>query len=147
MQFRRVALSLTLAGALIAVGCAKSPYELAPVVGVVQIEGRPFSEGKVMFAPIARGRDRKAGRPAFGRLAADGSFSLTTNEPGDGAVVGEHWVTVIRIEAESPAAATSSTPPFARVAVPQKVTVVAGQENKIDVRLTRQEIARFGVLE
>src|SRR5262245_35967084 len=79
-------------------GCSQSPSELAPVTGKVVIDGQPFSAGKVMFAPVAKGDDRRAGRPAFGKLASDGSFTLGTYKLGDGAVVGDHWVTVIRIK-------------------------------------------------
>jgi hypothetical protein len=134
-----------------AVGCGKSPYELAPVAGAVQIDGKPFTEGKVMFAPIAVGEDRKAGRAAFGRLAADGSYSLGTYEPDDGAVVGDHWVTIIRIKPESGEPTHPPAPPgqrqFTRIGVPRKVTVVAGQGNRIDIRLTRQEVNRFAMFD
>ncbi len=131
-------------------GCSDSPFEVAPTSGTVTIDGQAFTQGKVMFAPLGRGASAEVGRPAFGRLAPDGSFTLTTYEEGDGAVVGEHWVTVIRIAPKGddggnlPAAMPAGVPPFTRVAVPTKVTVAADQENRIDVRLTRQEVAQYG---
>jgi len=138
-------------------GCSRSPYDLAAVNGKVTIDGLPFTQGKVMFAPIATGKDRNAGRPAFGLLEPDGSFSLTTYSTGDGAVVGEHWVTVIRIEPEQPGddGPPSDLPPpkpagpqqFSRIAVPTKVTVAADADNVIDVALTKQDVARYGVFD
>jgi hypothetical protein len=122
---------------------------LAQVSGKVTIDGRPFAEGKVMFAPLAKGEDRKSGRAAFGRLSADGSFTLSTYEQDDGAVVGEHWVTLIHIKPELAGGSPpqrSGAPAFDRLAVPRKVTVVAGQENRIDIQLTGSEVAQFGMV-
>lgn len=135
---------------VVAAGCSKSPYELAHVSGRVVIDGKPFAEGKVMFAPIATGADRKAGRAAFGKLAADGSYSLATYEPDDGAVVGDHWVTLIHVRPDSSRNPVRSAPAdavtaFTRVGVPQKVTVAAGQDNKIDLVLSRQQIVKYGM--
>jgi hypothetical protein len=138
-------------------GCSDAPFDMAPVTGKVTIDGQPFSQGKVMFAPIASGKSREAGRPSFGLLQPDGTFELGAYEPGDGAVVGEHWVTVIRIEPEAnadapldPAAPPAPKPggpkPFSRLPVPTKVTVAAG-DNVIDVTVSRDEVARFGVFE
>jgi hypothetical protein len=45
---------------------------------------------------MAKGESHKAGKLAFGVLQSDGTFVLGTYEPEDGAVVGDHWVTVIR---------------------------------------------------
>lgn len=129
-------------------GCSNSPYELAHVTGTVKIDGQPFTEGKLMFAPIAKGADRKAGRAAFGKLADDGSYALGTYEDDDGAVVGEHWVTLIHIKAESSTAARQPAgQSFSQVGVPKKVTVVAGEDNKIDINLTRQDVAKYGMFD
>jgi len=128
-------------------GCSKQPYEVAPVSGVVVIAGQPFTQGKVMFAPIAKGNDGKAGKPAFGRVGPEGAFTLSTYSTDDGAVVGDHRVTVMHDEPpqDDPNAPKPPKPPFYRVVVPKKVTVVAGQENKIDVNLTQQDVVRFGL--
>jgi hypothetical protein len=122
-------------------GCSKSSFDLAPAGGVVTVDGVPFTTGNVMFAPIATGDDSRAGRPAMGRLQSDGSFVLSTYEEGDGAVVGEHWVHIIRIDDESGAAST--VPPFRRLLVPERKAVVAGQDNQFDIKLTKDQILRF----
>jgi hypothetical protein len=146
---RQRASRFPLAAALLvgaAAGCSKSEFDLAPVAGRVTIDGQPFTQGKVMFAPIASGESREAGKPALGRLGPDGSFILGTYEPDDGAVVGEHWVTVIYNKPKDGAAA-APPPGFSRVSVPQKVIVAAGQENRIDVALTGDEIKKYGKLD
>jgi hypothetical protein len=134
-------------------GCNRSPYELAPVSGLVTIDGHPLSDAKVMFAPIARGNNRDSGKPAFGQLVTDGSFTLTTYNEGDGAIVGEHWVTIIRTNEKREVTSTpvtnspSSIPQFDRMAVPRKVNILANQENHIDLRLTNEEIRKFGIVD
>jgi hypothetical protein len=127
-------------------GCSTSEFDLAPVAGRVTIDGQPFTQGKVMFAPIAVGESRQAGRPALGRLGPDGAFSLSTYEQDDGAVVGEHWVTVIYNEPKDPAQA-GPKPGFSRVSVPEKVTVAAEKDNRIDIALTREMIAKYGMID
>ena len=124
-------------------GCQKHPFEVAPVSGKITIDGQPLTAGKVMFAPTAKGGNHEAGRTAMGRLQADGSFQLTTYDEGDGAVVGEHWVTIFG-SGDKAAAGTPATPRFARLVVPEKKTVLPGQDNQIDIQLTRQDVARLG---
>jgi hypothetical protein len=132
-------------------GCGRSPFELAPVTGTVTIDGKPLTSARVMFAPVAKPGTHESGKPAVGRLGADGSFHLTTYDDDDGAVVGDHWVTIIRTGDESAAgtatgAAAGSvlTPTFDRLAVPKKVSVSGGQENHIDIKLTATEVTRYG---
>jgi hypothetical protein len=133
-----------------ALGCSKAPYELAEVTGKVTIEGVPFTEGKVMFAPVAKEGEINAGRPAFGKLSSDGTFTLSTYEPDDGAVIGDHWVTVIRVRPDSSGPIDEEKPvpavprQFERVIMPRKVTVVNGQ-NTIDVPLSAAEVKQYAV--
>jgi hypothetical protein len=131
----RIATLTALLLASIAVGCSKSPYDLAPVQGTVRIEGRPLTTGKVMFAPIAQGDNANAGKPAFGRIQSDGRYVLTTLSENDGAIVGEHWVTIL--DGEVP-----GMPPFPRLPVGQKQTVASGT-NEIYIELSGQEAARY----
>lgn len=105
-----------------------------------------------MFAPIARGADGQAGRFAIGRADSSGEFTLGTYEPGDGAIVGEHWVTIIHAPAEEEVDFPSSKAPaakfsFDRLSVPNMVTVVAGGPNRIDIAVTADEVRRLGTRE
>src|SRR5689334_8120728 len=72
-------------------GCSRPSLELAPVHGKVTIDGKSLFQGKVMFAPVAKGDSVHPGKPAWGKIQSDGTFRLTTLKPEDGAVVGEHW--------------------------------------------------------
>lgn len=132
--------------ALVFVGCSRAPYPVAPTRGVVTIDDKPVPGGKVMFAPIAQGTV-ETGKPAFGELHPDGTFELSTFQPGDGAIVGEHWVTLIGTkdrnvlgEAEP---ATTPKLPFTRVSIPQKRTISANIENHIEIRLTSGDVKKF----
>ena len=64
---------------------------MVPASGVVLIDGRPQEKLSVLFFPAG-------GRPAAGITDAEGRFRLTTFESGDGAVVGEHAVTITPME-------------------------------------------------
>lgn len=120
-------------------GCGATPYELAPVHGTVVVNGKPLFQGKVRFAPIARGGDRNPGKPAFGVIQSDGTYRLTTFKPDDGAVVGEHWVTIVNVDEDLP----DGVPGFYRVTLPTKVTVEPGKDNAIDLEPSRDVIRKY----
>jgi hypothetical protein len=72
---------------------------LAPVSGTVLVDDVPIEKAQLLFMPVS------GGRPAAGVTDASGKFRLTTFEEHDGAIVGEHKVTVtfrrpIRVDAE-----------------------------------------------
>jgi hypothetical protein len=52
-------------------------------------DGTPLTEGTVTFVPTA-----EPGRQAASRIEPDGSFALTTVDPGDGAAVGTYKVRI-----------------------------------------------------
>jgi hypothetical protein len=133
------------------IGCSRSPYDLAPVNGRVTIDGKPLSQAKVMFAPVEIGDNPNPGKPAFGLLRDDGSFVLTTYDQDDGAVVGEHWVSIVRLSKKPQSTKlvnhlSDNEPQFNRMTLPQKVKVVADQDNQIDLKLTSQDVTRYGVV-
>ena len=133
--------------AVVPLGCSRPPHELAPVRGTVTLDQTPLGGGRVMFAPIAASQNREVGKPAFGQIQADGAFRLTTYREGDGAVVGEHWVTIYGPRADAQPSSAANIPRFKRLAVSKKQAVVAGQENEIHIRLTREDVARFSLNE
>jgi len=69
------------------IGCGDSGPRIVPVKGVVTFKGKPIGNINVMFVPS----DGK-GRIAQGTSDASGSFSLQTEEPGDGAMMGDYKV-------------------------------------------------------
>jgi hypothetical protein len=126
-------------GVMILAGCNRSHFNVAPVHGRVTIAGKPLVQGNVMFAPIASSGEQNPGKPAFGKIQPNGDFRLTTFTKNDGAVVGEHWVTIINIGDELP----DGVPEFDRVTSPEKVIVVADKDNQIDIQLTAETVKKY----
>jgi hypothetical protein len=75
--------------------------KLGRVSGKVTYKGQPVTKGIVSFIPRG-GPGSETGQSATGEIGADGSYTLTTFDPGDGAVLGEHTVLVSARE-EDPA--------------------------------------------
>lgn len=73
-------------------GCGDGRPERVPVSGRVLIDGQSVAAGAIRFHP-------QQGRPATGTIKPDGSFVLSTFEEGDGAIPGNHTVTVLAREA------------------------------------------------
>ena len=71
---------------LLSVGCSNSDG-LVPVDGVVLLDGKPIPKAAVMF-------HHPAGQTAYAVTGNDGSFQLTTRNPGDGVKPGECKITV-----------------------------------------------------
>jgi len=73
------------------VGCGpqtdRSPT--APVQGKISYQDKPLERGTVVFFP------KSGGKTATGTIQPDGSYTLSTYSQGDGALLGEHNVTVI----------------------------------------------------
>lgn len=119
-------------------GCNKAPYELAPVVGKVTIDGQPLADGQVMFAPRAKGGDGKAGKPAMGNIKPDGTFTLSTYAQGDGAVVGEHIATIYGPEEQS--ALPPGVPKFSKLTLPGRSFNVSEEgRNEIEIALAADD--------
>jgi len=74
----------------LAAGCGPSLPPTAAVHGRVLLDGRPAAGVSVEF--VQQGAARHAG----GLTDTAGNFSLTTFAPGDGALLGEHRVTIFQ---------------------------------------------------
>ncbi|MBI3469435.1 MAG: hypothetical protein HY000_41060 [Planctomycetes bacterium] len=74
-----------------ALGCGEKSNtpETAPVTGTVTYKGKPVIGGTVTFIP-----EQGPGNPGIGDIQSDGTYSLTTYDRDDGAVLGKHKVTV-----------------------------------------------------
>jgi hypothetical protein len=99
-----IAAALVLAGS----GCGSGVAKLYKVSGKVTLDGAPVSNATVEFEPV----DPAAGKPASGRTGSDGTFSLTTNTSGDGAVAAKYKVVIRKVKgagdvSEKPAGDTS----------------------------------------
>ena len=92
-----VSVSCALAAAVVLMaGCGDGPH-VVPVEGKVQFaDGEPLPFGSVMFQP-------PAGKPARGIIQSDGTFEMTTETEGDGAVVGMNLVRITCTTSQDPA--------------------------------------------
>jgi hypothetical protein len=87
MRFQaQVVLVFIAVGVLVGCGSPGTAPTL-PASGTLLYNGEPAKDAKVIFTP-------KTGRPATGKTDEDGRFVLSTFEPGDGAVPGNHLVTI-----------------------------------------------------
>jgi hypothetical protein len=87
------------ASAAMLIGCGGDPSKpkLGRVSGKVTYNGQPVPKGVVSFVPSG-GPGAQTGQSATGEIGPDGSYTLTTFDRGDGAVLGEHTVLVLARE-------------------------------------------------
>jgi hypothetical protein len=90
---------------VLALGCGREPYRLAPVAGTVAMDGKPLPNVHVSFVPLGTAENSNPGPGSRALTNAQGQFNLTTTTGRLGAVVGKHRVS---IEAEQPAAASAA---------------------------------------
>ena len=120
---------LLISGCFAAAGCGgPAGPETAAVTGTVTMNGAPVEAGRVMFYPV-ESKGENTGKPAQGQLDSSGYFELTTYSSGDGAVLGEHIVTVLKPGTEGEAGPLGA-------ATPERVTVKADSDNNFDITLS-----------
>jgi hypothetical protein len=68
--------------------------KLGKVHGTVTYKKKPVDGGHIVFTP-AQGKGSDSGQGATGEINSDGTYELTTFNTGDGAVLGQHIVTVV----------------------------------------------------
>ena len=91
-------------------GCGESAGPVdrertVPVTGTVTYNGTPVADASVSLVPETPVGEAASKKGAFGKTDASGKFTLTTFEPGDGAVPGNYKVTVRKYEGETSTAA------------------------------------------
>jgi hypothetical protein len=126
MQTRALALAISaLAAATLLDGCTPSGIresDVVPVKGKVTYKGKALTRGEIHFEPTDIGRD------AYGTIAADSSFQMSTFKPNDGAFKGTHTVTVTSPEIPPPKTASQ----VAAKSMPQARTSVEVTADKTD---------------
>jgi hypothetical protein len=85
-----------------AVGCGPRSKPTASVKGKVTAKGQAVTGGGITFSPIAVGNETSPGRPAAAVIQSDGTFVLSTEKEGDGAVIGRHRVTFSQPSSNAP---------------------------------------------
>lgn len=119
-------------------GCKRSP-RVVPVKGKVLYNGKPLPYGAVMFQP-------DKGQAAVGDLTADGSFTLSSYGPNDGAVPGKHSVSVSCYEGHRPGKAGSGDS-MGRLLIPLKYTRFGSSGLSVEVQDTAAKEPQEIVLE
>ena len=76
------------------VGCGGSEFDLAPVSGVVTLNGEPLANARVSFQPRRSGDAVNSGPASYATTDERGHFQLHAIDGSIGAVVGTHDVTV-----------------------------------------------------
>jgi hypothetical protein len=103
-------------------GCEKPPYAVAPVSGVVTLNGNPAAHAAVMFQPVAPPGVENPGPGSFGITDEQGRYALKLVGPETpGAVVGKHKVRIVDHDPPRELSDDESRPQPARVqSVPKK---------------------------
>lgn len=70
-----------------------------PVAGTINFDGEPLEGATIVFRPT--GEQPQA---AVGRSNAEGEFQLRTFQDGDGAIAGDHSVSITCVKTEGPPA-------------------------------------------
>lgn len=136
----RSTVSIAVAAALLlsTAGCGPTGKRIAtaPVQGKITYKGSPVTTGTVMFVPTS------GGPPATGEIQPDGTYSLKTYDPGDGAVLGNHTVAVTAMDLpagtpEDPVAAPTMLVPaeFGNPSTSGLTAEVAEGDNALDFDL------------
>ncbi|MFO0908870.1 MAG: carboxypeptidase-like regulatory domain-containing protein [Isosphaeraceae bacterium] len=74
--------------ALLPLACGGGGPEMGSVSGKVTYKSQPLTKGTITFV------SQKGGRNATGQIGSDGTYTLQTENPGDGAEVGDYKVTI-----------------------------------------------------
>lgn len=124
-------LALSVAATLLALaGCSNNGLHLAKVHGKVTYKGQPVQKGTVFFMPDeAKGT---VGPAAMGGISADGSYVLSTEQSGDGVIVGLHKVGITGFDPNpvsggAPAADPETNPEGYMEAKAQASAIVRGE--------------------
>lgn len=135
METRNVIQRLWLLVLLLAVaagGCKRSGKVYVPVTGTLKYaDGSPLKgvERLIAFQPNPMGPDTKVASSAFGD---DGTFSLRTIKPGDGAVPGDYLVTVQILDSSESRKSVVANKFTSVTTTPLKATVTTDGENHFD---------------
>jgi len=126
-----------------AIGCGggSDKFATTKVSGTVMLNGQPVTGGSLTFSPMASDPKIKPGKGASGEVQSSGAFTLTTYQPGDGAIIGKHRITYSAPVPETPAvpegghAAPPPKSPFAGAVPKQPEVEIKAGENKLTIEL------------
>jgi hypothetical protein len=73
------------------IGCAGDKKKIHVVRGKVTLDGKEVPNGTITFIP-------ESGPAASGEIQPDGTYTLTTYKPGDGAAEGKYKVVIVAMQ-------------------------------------------------
>jgi hypothetical protein len=122
--------------AILLAGCGKSGVDLAPVSGLVTLDGEPLAGARLRFQPEAAG-----GSPSYGSTDQEGRYELSFKRGQKGALIGWHTV---RVEASVEPAEAEGKASLRPQKLPARYNdrselreeVKADEDNEIDFALT-----------
>lgn len=124
-----------LAAALCTVGCDSS--NLTKVTGKVTYNDKPVTAGTITFAA----EDKPT---AYGDIMSDGTYTLKTEKPGDGATPGAYRVFVVSMQDQGdkmPEDRSPLPPPM----VPNKYSSLATTDLTADVEGGKENVINFNL--
>lgn len=77
-----------------AAGCGRSGPEIAPVTGVVTLDGKPVAGKQVSFSPKDFTPNTQSGRSSTGITDEEGRYELYYTAQKKGALITKHEVTI-----------------------------------------------------
>ena len=111
-------------------GCGDGRPRRVPVAGRVLIDGKPLAKGFIRVVP-------EKSRAATGAIDRDGRFRLTTFEPNDGCVPGDHRVEVVAYETVSLSAIRWLVPKkYQKADTSEIVVTIDGPADDLLIKLT-----------
>ncbi|MCC9605226.1 hypothetical protein LOC68_24020 [Blastopirellula sp. JC732] len=113
------------------IGCQPAgPSNIAEVTGIVTVDGKPADSATITFAPA------HAGKSSFGRTDDAGYYHLVYTTDIQGALIGEHTVTIANEPPPGQARPAVMVPRQYGRAGKLSANVAANQKNQIDFALT-----------
>jgi hypothetical protein len=102
------------------------------VSGIITYKGEPVEFGDVLFVP-----DESAGNkgvPSMGKIGKDGRYTMSTQDPGDGVIVGRHKVGIRVLDPE----------PVTKVETPPLDPETASGKELMNARLQQRKMLAQG---
>ena len=143
MQMVKIVLAVIL---LAAAGCGGGP-EVVPVSGVITLDNEPLAGARINTQPIGTVDNPNPGQGSFGETDNEGRYTLELASDGqDGAIVGEHRVTIVpKEDAFSPDPTDDRYRPMSRPWPRRftdnslRITVPAGGTDSADLNLSLKQ--------
>lgn len=114
---------------LATIGCGDGRPDRVPVSGRVLIDGEPLTFGYIRLVP-------DNDRPSGGQLDAQGQFTLTCYDGGDGAVLGRHRVEISAGELKGGKMHWHAPKKYNAISTSGETVTIDGPTENLEINLT-----------